>query len=110
MTVAGQDTCRAAAGDHHQVLERGRREAGCPVQQLWVLYLGLGGRTDLFTVEAFLHGLCPLPSAQQDILANAINEELDERCRQAHVPYLSTPDTTASSRDPLTVIDELFTR
>ena len=88
MTVAGQDARRDA--DHHQVLESGRRRAGCAVQQLWVLYLGLGGGADLFTLEAFLHGACALPPAEQDILANVINEELDDRCRAAQVPYLVT--------------------
>ena len=106
MTVAGQDARRDA--DHHQVLESGRRQAGCAVEQLWVQYLGLGGGADLFTLDAFLHGACPLPPAEQDILANVINEELDDRCRAAQVPYLVTLGTAATRRDPLTVIDELF--
>lgn len=98
----------ASAPERYQLFEAGWRRAGCPLSQLWVQYLGLGGHVDLFSLDAFLHGMMPLPPAQQDILANAINEQLDDLYLAAKVPYLHTIETLTKSRDPLTVIDELF--
>jgi hypothetical protein len=96
------------AGEH-LVFESGRKQAECPLQRLWVLYLGLGGTLDLMTLDAFLHGLVRLPPAQQDILARTINEQLDDRCRDAQVPHLATaPEPSGAGSDPLTYLDELL--
>ena len=92
----------------YRVFAAARRRAECSIQHVWVQYLALGGVLDLFTVEGFLHGLMPLPAAQQDILANAINEQLDDLYRGAMVPYLHSFDFPASVPDPLATLDELF--
>ncbi|HYP46039.1 MAG TPA: hypothetical protein VEQ66_12670 [Propionibacteriaceae bacterium] len=100
----------ASAPERYQLFEAGRRRAECPLNQLWVHYLGLGGSMDLFTIDAFLHGMISLPSIQQDILANAINEQLSDLYLGAQVPYLHTLESHTSSPDPLTILDELFGR
>jgi hypothetical protein len=93
----------------HQTIEAGRRRAELSVQQLWLDYMSFSGIADLVEVEAYLHGLMPLPSYQEDKLAHAVNERLDDLYRAARVPY-STPSTA----DPDTqrrldeVIDELL--
>lgn len=108
MAEAGGST--PAAPERYQLFEAGWRHAGCPLTQLWVQYLGLGGDVDLFSLDAFMHGMTPLLPAQQDILANAINDQLDDLYQAAKVPYLHTLEPLTTNRDPLTVLDELFGR
>ena len=93
----------------HELFEVGRSRAGCTITQLWVDYLALGGMYDLFAVEAYLHGLAPLPAAQQDVLASALNERLDDVYRAAVVPYLNAlPEQDPSYEDAVQVIDQLL--
>jgi hypothetical protein len=92
----------------HQLFEAARTQAGWTVQQLWVGYLAVGGSRDAFDIEAYLHGLGPLSDHQQDILANAVNERLDDLYRAASVPYLSTLTLEpCEGQDPLAILDEL---
>jgi hypothetical protein len=93
-----------------RLFEVARRHAECPVNQLWAQYLGLGGTLDLVSIDAFLNGLAPLPPTQQDVLANALNEQLDEHCQKAKVPYLQVVKAQTTAGNPLTVLDELLGR
>lgn len=93
----------------HHLFQAARLRAEWSIQQLWVGYLALGGTRDAFDVEAYLHGLGPLNDAQQDVLANAVNERLDDLYLSARVPYLAATDLPpCSCRDPLTVLDDLL--
>ncbi len=93
----------------HHLFEAARARADWTVQQLWVGYLAVGGSRDAFDIEAYLHGLGPLSDDQQDILANAVNERLDDLYRAARVPYLATLALEPCERcDPLTILDELL--
>ena len=102
----GESECR------HQLFDTARRRAECTITDLWVRYLALGGRLDLFTIEAYLSGLVPLPPDQQDVLANALNEALDDLCEAAKVPYLHTIIRAREPfyEDPVKVLDELLER
>lgn len=92
----------------HLLFETGRQRAELSITQLWVQYLALGGALDLFSIEAYLHGLMPLPTFQQDILANALNEKLDDLYQAARVPYLMTAELADMDFDePLDVLLEL---
>jgi hypothetical protein len=66
------------------------RHAELTVEELWMRFFGLGGDADLITVDAHLAGLVPLPRAQSDVLALAINERLDELVSRRRVPYSRT--------------------
>ena len=101
-----------SADEHrHELFETARHRAGYTVTDLWVDYLALGGRLDLFTVEAYLHGLVPLTEAQQDILANAVNERLEDLYQAAKVPYLHTVGPLVGAPgDPVDVLAELLGR
>ena len=79
-----------ATESRHLLFEAARARADWTIQQLWVGYLALGGTGDAFDIEAYLNGLGPLSDDQQDALANAVNERLDDLHRTAHVPYLTT--------------------
>src|SRR5215207_4126178 len=61
--------------------------AGLTLEQLWTRYFALGGAAGLMEVEAYLHGLMPLPALQRDMLAHAVNERLDELTWPHRVPY-----------------------
>jgi hypothetical protein len=93
----------------HHLFEAARTRAGWTIQQLWVGYLAVGGSHDAFDIEAYLHGLGPLSDEQQDILANAVNERLDDLYRAACVPYLATRTLEpCQCLDPLTILDQLL--
>ena len=99
----------ASTDPRHHLFEAARARAGWTVQQLWVGYLAVGGSRDAFDIEAYLHGLGPLSEDQQDILANAVNERLDDLYRAGCVPYLATRTREpCRCRDPLSILDELL--
>lgn len=70
---------RAAAA----TLER----TGLSVQELWLRCLALGGVVAPVELEAYLHGLLEIPPVQQDILSQALNEELAELGLPAQLGY-----------------------
>ena len=61
--------------------------ADLTLEQLWMRYFALGGDADLMDVDAHLEGLLLLPTVQQDMLAHAVNERLDELISRRRVPY-----------------------
>jgi hypothetical protein len=96
----------------HQLFETARQRAGYTISQLWVQYLGLGGDLDLFAIEAYLSGLALLPPDQQDVLASAVNEHLNDLHDASKVAYLDTTldDHELFHEDPVDVLDELLRR
>ena len=91
----------------HESIEAARRRAEMSVQELWLHYMSFSGIADLVEVEAYLQGLMPLPPYQEDKLAHAVNERLDELHQATRVPY-STTAADLEAEDPLAVIDELL--
>lgn len=62
---------------HGHDLERGRRQAGLSVKDLFVSYFALGGTADLGRVNAYLNGNDDvLDSHQRDVAVHAVNERL----------------------------------
>lgn len=95
----------------HHLFETARIRAEWSIQQLWVGYLAVGGTRDAFDIEAYLHGLGPLSEDQQEVLANAVNERLDDLYLAVRVPYLAAIELRpCRCQDPLTVLDELARR
>ena len=93
----------------HELFETARQRGEWSITDLWVHYLALGGELDLFTIEAYLHGLAPLASTQQDVLANTLNERLDDLYQAAKVPYLNTlGNSVPPGEDPVEVLEELL--
>ena len=70
------------------MFEAARVQGNLSVQDLWVRYLSVGGRCDIFDIDAHLQGVLALDPMEQDTLAWALNERLDEVAAAAHVPYL----------------------
>ena len=70
-----------------------RVQAGLTVQSLWLRYVALGGNGDAFDVDGYLQGLAPLDALQQDVLAQALNEALEDSYQTYRVPLsLQPPD------------------
>jgi hypothetical protein len=88
----------------HQMFEAARRSADWTVDELWVDYLALGGTLVVFDLDAYLAGLMPMPSGQQDVLACALNERLTDLSDKVRLPYLTVlPDRC---EEALNVLEE----
>lgn len=97
------------SGDRHRLFEAARLRTGLGVRQLWLDYVALGGRHGVFEIEAYLEGLIPLDAGQQDVLAVALNERLDDLYRTARVPYLfDLEGRPCQPPTASTVVDELL--
>lgn len=70
-----------------RLLERSAREVGLTIEHLWLRYFALGGQVEVLELEAYLAGLMPLPATQYDVLAQAVNERLEEVLGEQRVPY-----------------------
>ena len=92
----------------HEGIDAARRRAELSVQQLWLEYMSFSGLAGLVEVEAYLYGLMPLDSYQEDKLAHAVNERLDDLYREARVPYSTPTAADLKSENPLDVIEELL--
>lgn len=73
-------------------MDAARVRAELTVQDLWLRYVALGGTGDAFDLDGYLQGLVPLPTFQQDILAQALNEALEDSYRSYRVPMSGPPD------------------
>lgn len=93
--------------ERHQRMDAARVHARLSVQDLWLRYLALGGTGDAFDLDGYLQGLGLLDTFQQDVLAQALNEALEDRYRTYRVP-LSTPAPADTDDERLgRLIDEL---
>lgn len=89
-------------------MDAARVRAELTVQDLWLGYLALGGTGDAFDLDGYLQGLVPLDTFQQDVLAQTLNEALEDRYRADCVP-LSTPRADDSDDRRLAlVLEELL--
>lgn len=48
------------------------------MQDLWLYYFSVGGNLELYELDAYLHGLYPLPVEERNIIALAVNEMIDD--------------------------------
>jgi hypothetical protein len=86
----------------HQLFEAARGSAGWTVERLWIHYMALGGSLVVFDLDAYLAGLMPMPPAQQDVLACALNERLADLDQTIQVPYLTPLLDSPAEKDALT--------
>jgi hypothetical protein len=95
------------ADERFRLVDHARIRAGLSVQDLWLRYLALGGTGDAFDLDGYLQGLVAMEVFQQDVLAQAVNEALEDRYRADCVP-LSTPRADADGERLERVIDQLL--
>ena len=63
------------------------RAAKLDVQDVWIRYFGLAGSVDEYEVNAYLNALTYLPPLECDLVAEAINELIDEIPALPRAPY-----------------------
>jgi len=76
--------------DGYRRMAAARTHAGLTVQDLWLRYVALGGTGDAFDLDGYLQGLIPLETFQQAVLAQALNEALEDQYRAVRVE-VTTP-------------------
>ena len=70
-------------------MDAARVHTDLTVQDLWLRYISLGGTGDAFDLDGYLQGLVTLETFQQDVLAQTLNEALED-LHQSYVVPLST--------------------
>ena len=81
--------------ERHRHMDATRVRAELTVQDLWLRYVALGGTGDAFDLDGYLQGLVPLEAFQQDVLAQALNEALEDDYRAYVVPLSFPPSVDA---------------
>ena len=97
-----------ASPDRHELVEAARLRAALTVSDLWLRYVALGGNGDMFDVDAYLSGLVPLTTFDEDVLAVAVNERLEEVYRAARVPLAAPVPGPADADDLRDVVARLL--
>ena len=77
--------------ERHQRMDATRVRAELTVQDLWLRYVALTGTGDAFDLDGYLQGLVPLEPFQQDVLAQALNEALEDSYRAYRIPLSASP-------------------
>jgi hypothetical protein len=90
------------------LFQAARQRAELSVDELWLRYLALTGTCDVFELDAFLNDLTVWMDHEQNVLACALNERLDELYQAVRVPYLMLSSPTSRPEDPLAVLHELL--
>jgi hypothetical protein len=94
--------------DRYRLFEAARVRAELTVPELWLRYLALGGNGDEFDIEGYLQGLVPLETFDQQVLAVALNERLDDVYRSARIPLPTpTPEEANDGTSPELIADLL---
>jgi hypothetical protein len=85
--------------ERHGRMDAARVRAELSVQELWLRYVALGGAGDAFDLDGYLQGLVPLEIFQQDVLAQAVNEALEDSYRAYRVALSTPPPADADDGD-----------
>jgi hypothetical protein len=94
--------------ERHHRMDAARVRAELTVQNLWLRYVALGGTGDAFDLDGYLQGLVPLAIFQQDVLAQALNEALEDSYRTHRVPLSTPPSGDAGDGGLGRLVDELL--
>ncbi len=86
--------------ERHERMDAARVRLQLSVQDVWLRYVALGGSSDAFHLDGYLQGLVPLDTFQQEVLAQALNEALEDDYRSYLIPPL-TPGPTDAEGDRL---------
>ncbi|WDF33217.1 GAF domain-containing protein [Arthrobacter agilis] len=75
------------------------KKADCTVSELWVKYYAAGGTVSEFEVQAYLGGLLRLPPAERNILADAMNELLENSPVNIRIPRSEEDEPAETPED-----------
>ncbi|WP_104168003.1 hypothetical protein [Arthrobacter sp. SX1312] len=65
---------------------------------LWLHYFSIGGYLTEFELDAYLHGMLPIPQGEGNTVALALNELIDDLPRRPRAEYVQGP--SADQRPP----------
>ncbi|MHA7241319.1 hypothetical protein [Arthrobacter sp. TMS1-12-1] len=67
-------------GEHHQQWSavRALQSAELRPDRIWLTYMSMGGLCDQFDLDGYLHGLLELPIRDRDLVAQALNETIED--------------------------------
>ena len=68
------------------------REAEVSAADLWVHYYSVGGNLGAFELEAYLHGMYPLPVRERNTIALALNELIDDLPQRRKAEFMDGPE------------------
>lgn len=74
-------------------------EAGLDMGAVWIAYFTMGGNAGTWEVEAYIGGALSLPALERDILAQAINELIDELPPRRKATFSDAVDVSHGSLD-----------
>lgn len=94
--------------ERHRKMDAARVRADLTVQNLWLRYVALGGTGDAFDLDGYLQGLVPLGTFQEDVIAQALNEALEDSFRAYRVPLSVRPPQDADDGGLRRLIDDLL--
>ena len=94
--------------ERHRRMDAARVRAELTVQDLWLRYVALGGTGDAFDLDGYLQGLVPLEPYQQDLLAQALNEALEDDYRAYRIPLSVLPPSDGGDARLGRLIDKLL--
>ncbi|MFL6143781.1 MAG: PP2C family protein-serine/threonine phosphatase [Labedaea sp.] len=84
------------------------RRAELTVDELWMRYFALGGAAGVIEIDAYVHALAGLAPLQRDILAQAVNERLDELTPPHRAGYSRPFRESRPRSQPLAALVELL--
>ncbi|HUR75023.1 MAG TPA: PP2C family protein-serine/threonine phosphatase [Sporichthya sp.] len=84
------------------------QQSGLTHDELWIRYFAMGGIAGPLEVEAYLQGMLPLPPIDRDVLAQSLNEHLDDIDWPGRVPYLRLAREYEPLSGPLAALVELL--
>lgn len=94
--------------DQQLSLARAWKRAQLTVEGLWSRYFTLGGQAGLAEVDGYLRGLEVLPALQRDLLAQVVNERLDELAGAHRASYSRPIRESQPTSPPLAALVKLL--
>lgn len=76
------------------------RHAQLEVQDLWLHYFSLGGTAGEYELDAYINASYSLPTLQHDILAQTVNEMIDQLPPPPRAPFSSSLGPSDHSGGP----------
>ena len=82
--------------------------SGMSVEDLWLRYFSVGGTSGPMDLTHFVDGDARLDLAQQDLVAQVINEQLEVARTRNRAAYAGPLRTTTKSQEPLAAMVEML--
>lgn len=94
-------TSTSSRGAEQRLLtSRAMHEADLTVPEVWLRYFSFSGVVAEYEVHAYLQGLITLPRLQRDLIAQAVNELIDELPAPPRAPSDADFETGPEGGDP----------